>query len=119
MSRGVVPRGHGQKRSSGSDMSSGRVAVARPSSIGHRLSLALRTPARRSVSPTVVIKIILTNGLAIEIEKSAGEAKSFAERVATDGYFDPVTGKFHPPRSILRVEVAPPRQFGEGRFSEN
>lgn len=68
---------------------------------------------------TVVIKIVLTNGLAIEIEKSVAEAKGFAERVASKGYLDPVTGKFHSSQSILRIEVAPPEQFGEGWFSEN
>ena len=71
------------------------------------------------MSHTVVIKVILANDLAIEIEKLMGEAKSFAEQVASEGYLDPVTGQFHPPLSILRIEVAPPEQFGEGWFSDN
>jgi hypothetical protein len=71
------------------------------------------------VSHTVVIKVILATGLTIEIEKLVNEAKSFAEHVASEGYLNPVSGQFHPPQSILRVEVAPPGQFGEGVFSEN
>jgi len=71
------------------------------------------------VDKSVIIKISLTNGLAIEVQKPASEAKSFVEQVSTKGYLDPITGRFHPPESILRVEVAPPEQFGEGWFSEN
>ncbi len=71
------------------------------------------------MNPTVVIKIILANRPAIEVEKTTGEAKSLAEQVAADGYLDPVTGNLHPPESILRVEVAPSEQFGEGWFGEN
>jgi hypothetical protein len=71
------------------------------------------------VDRSVDIKIVLTNGLTSGIEKSVGEARSFAERIAMDRYLDLVTGQFHPPQSILRVEVAPPEQIGEGRFSEN
>lgn len=71
------------------------------------------------MNQAAVITIVLTNGLAIEIEKSAAETRGFVERVAKDGYLDPVTTEFHPPQSILRVEVAPSEQFGEGWFSEN
>jgi hypothetical protein len=72
-----------------------------------------------TVKNTVVIKIILADGLAIEVQMPASEARDFAERIARDGYLDPVSGQFHSPQSILRVEVAPPEQFGEGWFSEN
>jgi hypothetical protein len=72
-----------------------------------------------AVKNTVVIKIVLTNGLAIEVQMPASEARDFAERIAKDRYLDPVSGQFHPPLSILRIEVAPPEQFGEGWFSEN
>jgi hypothetical protein len=71
------------------------------------------------VDKSVTVKIALANGLVTEVQKHASEAKDFAERIVSDGYLDPVTGHFHPPQAILRIDVAPPGQFSEGWFSEN
>jgi hypothetical protein len=71
------------------------------------------------VDKSVIIKISLTNAFAIEVQRPASEVKSFVEQISMGGYLDPVTGQFHPPQLILRVEAAPPERFGEGWFSEN
>jgi hypothetical protein len=72
-----------------------------------------------TVRNTVVVKMILAHGLVIEAQKPASEAKTFVERIAEDGYLDPLTGQFRPLQSILLVEVARPEQSGKPWFSEN
>ena len=63
------------------------------------------------MEPTLRIKMTLTNGTVIEVEKELSEAHTLLNSMPTDGYHDPDTGQFHPAESIQTIEVMPPEEL--------
>jgi hypothetical protein len=69
------------------------------------------------MEPTLRIKVTLTDGTVIEIEKELPEAQLLLRSMPIDGYSDPSTGRFHPTESIHTIEVMPPEELPG--FSDN